>query len=242
MTSRTRRAAEVRPTLAPGQGGAPRRRMRREERRASIIEAAKVAIGRDGPGVSMEAIAREAGVTKPILYRVFGDRDGLVEALAQEFGDELTDGLDAALALVGDVQDPNAGNTIQPREVVVAAVDSYVRLIDQDPNLYRFITDRLADTHPTAEALIERLARKVALTLGDALRAIGGDSGAAEPWAYGLIGMTHTAGDWWVTRRTIPREQLVEYLVALTWDGMAARLGLPDPGPDTGPQPSAPRR
>lgn len=203
--------------------------MRREDRRASIIAAAKVVIARDGPAVSMQAIATEAGITKPILYRVFGDRHGLVATLAQEFADELSAGLDAALALVGDLGDPDPLQAIEPRKVVVAAVDSYVRLIDRDPNLYRFITEKLGDDDTTI-ATIDTLARTVTLTLGGALRAVDGDSGAAEPWAHGLIGMVHTAGDWWVTRRTISREQLVEYLVALSWDGMASRLDLPETG------------
>ena len=141
-----------------------------------------------------------------------------MKALGQEFGDELTAGLTAALAGTGEGEEtkPPAG----PRSVVEAAVDSYVGLIDRDPALYRFITDRLTNADAEMEDLIELLSRNVALALGDALRAVGADSGAAEPWAYGLIGMVHAAGDWWVTRRTIPREQLVEYLVTLCWDGM----------------------
>lgn len=215
-------------TKEPAGAAEPQRRMRFEDRRASIIAAAKVVIARDGPAVSMQAIATEAGVTKPILYRAFGDRHGLVATLAQEFADELSAGLDAALALVGDLGDPDVRQAIEPRRVVVAAVDSYVRLIDRDPNLYRFITERLGDD--TAIAPIDTLARTVALTLGGALRAVDGDSGAAEPWAHGLIGMVHTAGDWWVTRRTISREQLVEYLVTLSWDGMASRFDLKETG------------
>lgn len=196
--------------------------MRREDRRGSFIDAAKVVIGRDGPGVSMEVIARQAGVTKPILYRVFGDRDGLVKALGAEFGTELTQRVNAALAEVDELGDQD------PRNVVVAAIDAYVQMIDRDPGLYRFITDRLDRSAPgEIENLTELLSRDIALTLGAALRNQGCDSGAAEPWAYALVGMVHAAGDWWVERRTIPRQQLVEYLVSMCWDGMRAQLGNP---------------
>ncbi len=228
MTSRTV-SGKARAKAKAKVAVAPRRRMRREERRTSFLEAAKVVIRRDGPGVSMEAIAKQAGVTKPILYRVFGDRDGLVKALGQEFGDELTAGLNAALAEVAGADGIDELRAVDPRSVVFAAVDSYVQLIDRDPGLYRFITDRLSDA-TEIDTLVQVLARNIALTLGDGLRAVGGDSGAAEPWAYGLVGMVHAAGDWWVTRRTIPRPQLVEYLVSLVWDGMATRLTLPEPG------------
>ena len=44
----------------------------RENRRETFVDAAISVVRRDGRGASMEAVAREAGVTKPILYRVFG--------------------------------------------------------------------------------------------------------------------------------------------------------------------------
>ena len=37
----------------------------------------------------MEQIARAGGITKPILYRHFGDRDGLVNAIAERFAADL---------------------------------------------------------------------------------------------------------------------------------------------------------
>ena len=62
--------------------GPPSRRARppRAERRPQLLDAA---VGRDpamGPGVTMEQLAKAGGVTKPILYRHFGDRDGLIQA------------------------------------------------------------------------------------------------------------------------------------------------------------------
>lgn len=60
----------------------------------------------------------------------------------------------------------------------------------------------------------------MAVVLGERLRQLGADSGAAEPWAHGIVGMVHLAADWWVERRTMPRARLVEYLVALLWEGL----------------------
>ena len=37
----------------------------------------------------MEQLAKAGGVTKPILYRHFGDRDGLIDAIAERFSTEL---------------------------------------------------------------------------------------------------------------------------------------------------------
>src|SRR5688572_28110997 len=73
------------------------RNARRATRRAELMEAAVRAIRRDGPLVSMDAIAAEAGVTKPIVYRHFGDRVGLASALAEQYGAALVAELDEAL-------------------------------------------------------------------------------------------------------------------------------------------------
>jgi len=53
-----------------------------DRRRRELLEAADRVVLRDGPQASMNAIAAEAGITKPILYRHFGDKNGLYAALA----------------------------------------------------------------------------------------------------------------------------------------------------------------
>ncbi|MEY2458619.1 MAG: hypothetical protein QOG30_449, partial [Acidimicrobiaceae bacterium] len=46
------------------------------------------------------------------------------------------------------------------------------------------------------------------------------DSGPAEPWAFGIVGMVHLAGDWWLERRTMTRARLVDDITALLWTGL----------------------
>lgn len=170
----------------------------------------------------METIAREAGVTKPILYRFFGDRDGLLRALSERTADEVDARVRSALSTTG-------GTVDDPREVLRSTIAAYVSIIDTETDLYRFVTDRSGTAvGPAIGGLSAEIARTVALVLGEELRARGRDSGAAEPWAYGIVGMVHLAGDWWVRTRTLPREQLVTNLVDLLWDGFA---GLADPAP-----------
>ena len=47
---------------------------RRRERRTQLLAAAVDAIRTIGSGATMEQLAKAGGVTKPILYRHFGDR------------------------------------------------------------------------------------------------------------------------------------------------------------------------
>jgi AcrR family transcriptional regulator len=189
---------------------------RRAERRGQLLDAAVDAIREIGPGVTMEQLAKAGGVTKPILYRHFGDRDGLIEAIAKRFSTDLLVSVTTPLSADSDA-----------RDLLRSTVDSYVGFIERDPNLYRFMVQ-----HPperiegaTMSSLVDLIARQVAQVAGERLRAAGRDSGAAVPWAYGIVGLVHQAGNWWVDDQTMSRDTLVNYLVSLLWDGLNASQG-----------------
>jgi AcrR family transcriptional regulator len=191
----------------------PRRDQRKAARREELLDAAVRCIRRLGPGVSMEDIAAEAGITKPILYRYFGDRAGLTAGVAARFADLLLQRLRSALATAGP-----------PRDLLFATIDAYLGFVEAEPHLYRFLLHDGAVAEPGSQAtlssFVRQVAQEVAVVLGEQLRADGRDSGAAEPWAFGIVGMVHQAGDWWVDRQTMPRSRLVEYLTTLLWSGL----------------------
>ncbi|MEO7428405.1 MAG: TetR/AcrR family transcriptional regulator [Acidimicrobiales bacterium] len=190
-----------------------RRDERRDERRGDLLDAAIAAIRTIGPGATMEQLARAGGITKPILYRHFGDRDGLIGAIAARFSSDLLTSVTTPLAADADA-----------RELLRSTVDAYVGFIERDPNLYRFMIqhpqERAGGMEPVA-SLVDLIAKQVALVAGSRLREAGRDSGAAVPWAYGIVGLVHQAGDWWVDDQTMTRAALVDYLVSLLWDGLA---------------------
>ncbi|MFI1990324.1 TetR/AcrR family transcriptional regulator [Actinoplanes sp. NPDC020271] len=56
----------------------------RAEVRASIVEAAAWLLRSGGPGaVTTRGVAERAGIQAPTIYRLFGDKDGLLEAVAE---------------------------------------------------------------------------------------------------------------------------------------------------------------
>jgi AcrR family transcriptional regulator len=201
-----------------------RRDLRKAARREELLDAAVRSIRRLGPGVSMEDIAGEAGITKPILYRYFGDRAGLTAAVAARFAEQLLERLRAALATTGP-----------PREVVAATIDAYLGFVEAEPHLYRFLLHDGALAQPGSQAtlssFVRQVAQEVALVIGEELRVAGRDSGAAEPWAFGIVGMVHHAGDWWVDRQTMPRSRLVDYLTTLLWSGLFSADAVQPTGP-----------
>jgi AcrR family transcriptional regulator len=184
-------------------------------KRERLLEAAIGVVRREGPAVSMREIAHEAGVTKPIVYRAFGDREGLTRALADRFAEELASTLQRAIE-----QAPN------DRARVAGAIEAYVSFIEREPAMIRFLVNRsletVEDTGVALSGFVRRMGQLITQAIGEALRSRRLDSGVAEPWAYAIVGAVHMAGDWWSERRTISRERLVDYLTSLVWDGMAS--------------------
>jgi AcrR family transcriptional regulator len=213
----------------PGRIGRPRGpRRSRDERRAELLDAAERAIRRIGPQASMDELASEAGITKPILYSHFGDKAGLAAALTVRVAAELDQALTASLLKVQ-----------HPQQVVSSTVDAFCSFIETETALYHFLwyaamnqanggpargvaaerPDRSGPAGP--RNLIAGFADQISFALGSALRQVGADSGAAEPWSYAIVGMTLTAGEWWLDRRTMTREDLVAYLTQLLWGGLS---------------------
>jgi AcrR family transcriptional regulator len=190
-----------------------------------MVQAAMQAIRRHGPGVSVAEIAAEAGITKPVLYRHFTDRADLQHAVGQEAAALLMARIAPAIAENG----PEAA-TADPRQLIAGLVDAFLASIEDEPELWRFVVHppiERGSTGTIVDDAREQIARLLATLIGGRLRQLKLDSGGAEAWAQGLVGMVQSAGDWWLERRTMSRSALTDYLTALIWGGMSAVLGLP---------------
>ncbi len=59
-------------------------------KKAKILDAAWTVFGRNGyTGASLDAVAEEAGVSKPTLYMYFGNKEGLFEALLTDASEDI---------------------------------------------------------------------------------------------------------------------------------------------------------
>jgi AcrR family transcriptional regulator len=167
----------------------------------------------------MEDVAREAGITRPILYRHFGDRDGLAQAVAQYFAGQLFEEMRSVL----DKDFPTAGG--DPRRVVEEAIGAFFSFVDKEPNLYRFVLHRAWNEDVRSKSslagLVEILGQRIAVIVGEMLREAKRDSGPAEPWSVAIIGMVALTADWWLERGLLTRQRVVSYLTSLLADGFS---------------------
>jgi AcrR family transcriptional regulator len=118
---------------------APRRRyaprLPPEERRTQLLDAALGLIAQHGyDGVSMEAVAREAGVTKPVVYDLFPNRGELLRALLQREEERALRELATAIPFP-----PPADPDPDPDDVLVDGIVAYLNAVAANPNAWRLI-------------------------------------------------------------------------------------------------------
>lgn len=212
------------PADGRGRGDARRDRWRghRIARRAEFVDAALRALDEHGPDLGMEDVAAAAGVTKPVLYRHFTDKADLYLALGQRGTEMLFERLIPAI---------NAELAPVPR--IRMALDAFFSVIEEHPNLYRLLAHHWVAERPGNADVVaedkEVIATALTALLGDYMRMFNMDSGAAEPWAHGIVGMVQNTGEWWLDKRTMSRDSVVEYLTQIIWaaiDGLTRRYGI----------------
>ncbi|GAB2785233.1 TetR/AcrR family transcriptional regulator [Amycolatopsis magusensis] len=198
-------------------GRSERWRAHRVARRAEFVDAAFAALAEHGPGVGMAEIAAAAGVSKPRLYRHFADKAELFGAIVDRTSRLLWQRLEPALTEPAPIH-----------QRVRQALEAYLGLVDEHPQVFRFIGSRRRhDLGEGADPVAEDkkvLAAVITTIFTDELRARHADSGGAEVWAHGIVGAVEAATEWWLERRTMSRESLTEYLTVLVWSAVDGAL------------------
>lgn len=146
--------------------------MSAEARREHLLDAAKDLVAEHGfHGVSIEAVARAAGITRPIVYRHFDDLGTLLDALVER------ETLRALVQL----------NAVLPADVndLIAAFEGYLRAVRSDPVTWRLV---LVPPEGAPALLRERIAAGRAAVVEQLAAAVGPRSGSpdAELTAHAL--------------------------------------------------------
>lgn len=140
-------------------------RMAPVQRREQLLDATLALIAEHGYGAaSMEAIARSAGVTKPVVYDAFGDRAALLRALLER--EEAR-----AWAALGRAM-PSAIGDRPPLRLLVDGLTSFLRAVADDPATWGLILLPAGETPPVVREHVEA-GRQVVLEQFTALVAWG---------------------------------------------------------------------
>lgn len=196
--------------------------------REEIVDAAFRALDTYGPDVSLQQIAAEAGTGKPKIYRHFNDKADLFHAIGRRLRDLLLARIFPSIDVASD----------STREVVGRSVTEYVALVEQHPNVLRFILQgRFPEpVEPTNRGLSE--GREITMAIAEMfnyeLRDMRLNPAALELAAAAAFGSASAATDWWLgprpdSPRRMPAGEFVEHLTTImmgTVSGTAALLGV----------------
>ncbi len=151
----------------------------------------------------MSAIAAEAGISKPILYRHFGDKSGLYRALAERHVDPLIERVRSEL---------HAGDGLKRR--ARATVGAYLQMIGRNLNLYRFLMDRATAEDPRTRGDLSLVVRRLGEELADTLIDEGyiEEPVRAQLVAHAVVGMVQAAGEWWLEHPEVGADEVIEDL------------------------------
>jgi AcrR family transcriptional regulator len=101
-----------------------------EERREQLLDATLALIAEKGyESVSMEGIARKAGVTKPVVYDLFGSLADLLEALLDREEER-------ALLQLAELL-PQPEENADPARLLVEGLDAFLRAVETRPDAWR---------------------------------------------------------------------------------------------------------
>ena len=141
------------------------------ERREQVLDAALALIERDGYGaVTMEAVAREIGVTKPVVYDVFDNRGELPRALLEREEQRAF----AVLATVVPALPPDT----DPDEVLAGALGAFLTTVRDQPERWRLILLPVEGTPDVVRRHVEQGRRQI-LEQPRGARGLGGGSDEA---------------------------------------------------------------
>jgi len=134
-------------------------RLPRDERREHLMDAALRVIVRDGyEAVSIEAIAREADVTRPVVYGAYDGLEPLLHALLDRTRNRALAQVMNLLAEAGTPEDVDAW--------AVGAIGSMIDCVQEDPDVWRpilglvsgapaLVRDRIASTRELIRGSLE---------------------------------------------------------------------------------------
>lgn len=132
------------------------------ERREQLIDVAHALVTHRGfHAVSIEAVAREAGITRPVVYGHFRDLADLLEALVEREAAR-------ALAQLATVLPTDLAEG-DPHELLLAALHAYLQAAAANPGTWRLV---LMPPEGAPDVLRERIARGRAAVLAELAHAV----------------------------------------------------------------------
>jgi AcrR family transcriptional regulator len=168
--------------------------------------------------VTMDEVAAEVGVTKPLLYNYFGNKDRLYVACMERAGEALTAAISEAVIA-----------TDTPAEALNAGLRAFFSFLDADRSAWAVLFD---ETQPHAGLTAERVASYrdtiAELVAGALLEQLSPRRREAarievEALSAALLGSAEALARWWLRTEVVSAVQAAEFLISTVEPGLRAR-------------------
>jgi AcrR family transcriptional regulator len=149
----------------------------------------------------MDEVAAAVGVTKPLLYNYFGNKDRLFLECMKPAGDALME------AVVSAVQDART-----PAEALRGGIHAFFGFLDSDRDAWRVLYDATLPAGGEIGIHVgeyrDRLERLVTAALLERTQ-----ERASEPLSVAILGAAEALGRWWLRTEAMPAEKAAELLI-----------------------------
>lgn len=221
--SPTRHDARVsEPAIVPASRTAKRdvrARMTGQERREQLLDVGRSLFAQKGfDATSVEEIALNAGVSKPVVYEHFGGKEGLYAVVVDREMSKLLPAITGALTSTG-----------KPRQLLERAAFALLDYVESSSDGFRILVrdSPVAQSTGSFASLISDAASQVEHILVKQFKERGIDPENAPMYAQMLVGMVALTGQWWLDARKPDKAVVAAHLVNLAYNGLAGLEGSP---------------
>jgi AcrR family transcriptional regulator len=188
------------------------------ERREQLLDVGRSVFAARGlDGASIEEIAAQAGVSKPVVYEHFHGKEELYAVVVEQAVRRMLDKITGALS---------GGSA---RALLEQAALALLEYIEEDTDGFRILVrdSPVASSAGSFASLISDIASQVEHILGREFTARGFDAALAPLYSQALVGMVALTGQWWLEERTPSRDEVAAHLVNLAWNGLSGMEAEP---------------
>lgn len=165
-------------------------------------------------GASIEVIARIAGVSRPIVYDHFGDKEGVYLACLRRARGELEQMILEAVA-----------SADTPSEMVERGTEAYFEFVERRGQRWAVLFGGV-ELAGGASAEIAELRFATVRRIRDLIAAIApdADDASVDAYAHAISGSAEQVAKWWRANPKLSRKRVVELQVAFAWNGLSRLL------------------
>ncbi|WP_307870419.1 TetR/AcrR family transcriptional regulator [Saccharopolyspora endophytica] len=196
-------------STAPASG---RKRMSRAERETQILEVAERVFADDGyQATSMDDIAGQVGLSKPMLYEYFGSKEGLLLACLQRSKAELLEATSRA-----------AAEATSPEQKLYDCQLAFFRFSDDHAQAWALLRNEFSIPSASVNTELEAIRVQQRYFTADLLRSVCEDLDheQAEAYAEAIIGASERLALWRDHHPEVTAEKATEHMIALFAPGL----------------------